>query len=61
MTLQIRVMTWEKHRNAAVLNRLMGPQASPLDNWISIGNINKRKKNVQIRFTQDNHILSKTE
>jgi hypothetical protein len=27
----------------------------------SNGNINKRKQNVQIRFTQDDHILSKTE
>jgi hypothetical protein len=44
MTLKIQVMAWERHRNAAVLNPLMGSQASPLDNLISNGNINKRKQ-----------------
>ena len=34
MTLEIHVLIWERHKNVADLNRLMGPQLFPLDNWI---------------------------
>ena len=44
MMLEIQVLAWDGHINVAGLNRLMGSQPSPLDNWISNGNtfINKR-------------------
>ena len=37
---------WDRHKNVARLNRLIGSQSSPLDNWISNGNkyINKGLK-----------------
>jgi hypothetical protein len=38
MTLEIHVLAWDRHKNVAGLNRLMGSQPSPLDNWISNGN-----------------------
>ena len=38
MTLETQVMAWDRHKNVAELNRLMGFQPSPLDNWISNGN-----------------------
>ena len=46
MTLEIQVMTWDRHKNVVGLNWLMGSHLSPLDNWISNGNayINKRFK-----------------
>jgi hypothetical protein len=34
MTLEIQVLAWDRHKNVAGLNRLMGSQPSPLDNWI---------------------------
>jgi hypothetical protein len=33
MTLAIHVQAWEKHTYVAALNRVMGSQSSPLDNW----------------------------
>jgi hypothetical protein len=52
MTLEIQLQSWDRHKNMGRLQWLMGPQPSPLDNWISNGNtyINKRKKPAQIRF-----------
>jgi hypothetical protein len=43
MTLEIQVLTWDRHRNVMGLNRLMGSQPAPLYNWIFNGNtfINK--------------------
>jgi hypothetical protein len=35
MTLEIQVLAWDRHTNMTELNRLMGFQPSPLDNWIS--------------------------
>jgi hypothetical protein len=32
MTLETQVMAWDRHKNVAELNRLMGFQPSPLDN-----------------------------
>ena len=33
------MLPWDRHKNLAGLNRLMGSQPSPLDNWISNSNI----------------------
>jgi len=61
MTLEIQVFAWDRHKNGAGLNRLMGSQLSPLDNWIAYDHtyINKRQKNLH-RFasTHKEHILS---
>jgi hypothetical protein len=38
MTLEVQVLAWDRHTDVAVLNWLIGPQPSPLDNWISNGN-----------------------
>ena len=35
MMLEIQVLAWDRQRNVAGLNWLMGSQPSPLDNWIS--------------------------
>jgi hypothetical protein len=32
--LEIQVLAWDRQRNVAGLNWLMGSQPSPLDNWI---------------------------
>jgi hypothetical protein len=37
--LEIQVLIGDGHSNVAGLHRLMGSQPSPLDNWISNGNI----------------------
>jgi len=37
MTLEIQVLAWDRHKHVAGLNRLMGLQCSPFDNWISSG------------------------
>ena len=39
MTLEIQVLTWDRYRNVARLNRLMEYQLSLLENWISNSNI----------------------
>ena len=31
--------SWDRHTNVAGLNRLMGSQPPPLNNWVSNGNI----------------------
>jgi hypothetical protein len=53
MTLEIQVLTWDRYRNVAGLNRLMEYQPSLLENWISnsniyILNIEKYKKKFEI-------------
>ena len=42
--LEIQILPWDRHNNVMELNRLMGSQPSPLDNWISNVNtyINKQ-------------------
>ena len=54
MTLEVLVLAWDRHTDVAVLNWLIGPQPSPLDNWISNGNtyiwINYIKKPTQIIY-----------
>jgi hypothetical protein len=44
VTLEIQILVCDRHTNVAELYRLMGPQHSTLDNWISNSNtyINKR-------------------
>jgi hypothetical protein len=32
--LEIRVLASDRHKNGARLNKLMGSQPSPLDNWM---------------------------
>ena len=32
MTLEIKVLAWDKHKKVAELNQLKGSQPSPLDN-----------------------------
>jgi hypothetical protein len=44
MMLEIQVLAWDRHKDVAGLNRLMGSQPSPLDNWISNSNIYINKK-----------------
>jgi hypothetical protein len=51
--LEIQVLTWDRYRNVAGLNRLMEYQPSLLENWISnsniyILNIEKYKKKFEI-------------
>ena len=42
MMLEIYFLVWDRHKYVAGLNRLMGSQLSPLDNWIFNDNtINK--------------------
>jgi hypothetical protein len=36
--------TWDMHTNVARLNRLVGSQSPPLDNWISNGNTYIKKR-----------------
>ena len=38
MMLEIQVLVWDRLKEVAGLNWLMGYQPSPLDNWISNGN-----------------------
>ena len=35
MTLEIQILSWDRHKNVTVLNRLKGSQHYPLDKWIS--------------------------
>jgi hypothetical protein len=47
------VLAWDRHKNVAGLNQLMGPWPSPFDNWISNSNIyiyNIRTLSVNIKF-----------
>ena len=48
MTLEIQVLYWDRHKNVALLNRLLWFQPFPLDNGVSNGNtyINKRPQTV---------------
>jgi hypothetical protein len=39
MTLEIQILTWDRHKDVVGLNQLMGSQPSPFDNWISNGKI----------------------
>ena len=46
MTSNIQVLAWDRHTYVAGLNRLIGSQPSPLDNWKFNGNtdINQKRK-----------------
>ena len=46
MALEIQVLALDRHKNVAGLNRLMGSEPSPSDNWITNDNtdINKQYK-----------------
>ena len=44
MTLEIQILSCDKHKNVAVLNWLMGSQLTLLDNWISNDNTYIHKK-----------------
>lgn len=57
MALEIHLLTWDRHKNKARLNRSMG---HPIDNWISDNkDINKQFQNpVQIRSHSKDHIQS---
>jgi len=35
VTFEIQILAWDRHKHMAELNRLMGTQHSPLDNWVS--------------------------
>ena len=48
--LEIQALSWESNKCVAELSQLMGSQPSPLDNWISNGNIQMIIKNLH-RFT----------
>jgi hypothetical protein len=39
MTLEIQVLAWDRHKNVAELNWLMGFQLSPFDNVTLTNNI----------------------
>jgi len=62
MTLEIQILAWYRHKNVAVLNRLMGFQHYltshyPLANWIFNGNT---YINMQIKTCIDSLLLKKT-
>jgi hypothetical protein len=42
--LEIQILAWDKHKNVAELNLLMGSQLFPLDNWIYNGNSHDKKQ-----------------
>jgi len=44
MMLEIQVLAWDRHKDVAGLNRLMGSHPSPHDNWISNSNTYINKK-----------------
>jgi hypothetical protein len=44
MTLEIQVLASDRQKNAVGLNRLMGSEPSPLNNWICNGNTNINKR-----------------
>jgi hypothetical protein len=44
MTLEIHVLSCDRHTNVAGMNRLMGPQTFPHDNWISNSNAYRKKE-----------------
>ena len=48
--LEIQALSWESDKDVAELSLLMGSQPSPLDNWISNGNIQMIIKTLH-RFT----------
>lgn len=56
MTLKIQVLAWDRHKNVAGLNLVMGSQHSPLNNWIRGGvgsliltiSLDEIKENVKI-------------
>ena len=52
MMFETQVLAWDRNKNVAGQNRLMGSQNSPFDNWITNDNTNKsnNKKHAQIRF-----------
>jgi len=52
MSMEIKVLGLDRHKNVAGLNQLMGSQSSPVDNWIStsITDINKKQKPSHIHF-----------
>jgi hypothetical protein len=41
MVLEMQILDWNRHKNMAGLNRIMGTQPSHLDNLISKGNTYK--------------------
>jgi hypothetical protein len=53
MGLEIHVPSWDRHKNMAEKNRIMGYQGFPFDNWISIDNTDINKN---INFN-DNVVL----
>jgi hypothetical protein len=48
MTLEIKVLAWDKHKNMGGLNWSLGSQPSPLDNWIS--NVNTLSVKSSLEF-----------
>ena len=61
MTLEIQVLAWERHKNVAGFNWLMGSQPSPLDNWIFNSNTHLQtiKYLKRFAFTQKDQTLTK--
>ena len=43
LPIEIQVLAWDRHKNMAGLNQLIGSQPSSLDNRISNGNMNIKK------------------
>jgi hypothetical protein len=44
MALEIQVLALDRHKNVAGLNRLMGSEPSPSDNWITNDNTDINKQ-----------------
>ena len=45
------ILAWDRHKNMAGLNQVMGsPNPPSLDDWVSKGNAINKKKTAQIRF-----------
>ena len=55
MTLEIQVLAWDRHKNVARFNWLMGSQPSSLDNWIS--NSNTYKQMIKKSSHETSHCL----
>ena len=63
MTLEIQTLAWDRHKNVAGLNQIIGSQPSPLGNWIFNGFAyikTNDKKPTHIRFhSKRSHTITK--
>jgi hypothetical protein len=48
MKMEIQILNWDRHKNMAGLNRLIGSQTSALDNWVKILVFNATFNNIPV-------------